>query len=188
MDIITNLESKIKDLKERIAENEVTIHNKQAVIDNLHYVDTDVISFIKIINKQIFNYRVENERLNIRLCRYNHLIEYIKKHNRVQVAYVVYGENGHRQRASWDESNTIIHNDNAISFLNADITGHHDYSIVIITASNREECESELYGQLSDGVFENCNHGEIVELDSCDDFINNVEVMATIGVDEFIRR
>lgn len=109
MKIIEVLESRIKDIKNRINENEKTLLRKRKVLNNIYkynrQIDDDVI---KNLSSQICTYSSANEMLNIKLCRYTHLVEYIKKHNRVKVAYAVYGENGHRQRASWDESSKVI--------------------------------------------------------------------------------
>lgn len=84
-------------------------------------------------------------------------------------SWKVYGVDGHRQRASfgesvsWDWSN----DQNGIRIFEADNfdkTGTHDYTIVRITRNTPEECEAELSGQLSDGFFENCRVGMIVEI------------------------
>lgn len=81
----------------------------------------------------------------------------------------VYGANGHRQRESFNKSYTYDFSDNEdgtriIEVQNADKTGTNDYSIVKITRDTAEECEQEFWGQVSDGIFENCRVGEIVEM------------------------
>ena len=48
--------------------------------------------------------------------------------------------------------------------MNHDKTGTHEYSIIRITRNTEEECESDFWGQLSDGVFENSRVGKIVEI------------------------
>jgi hypothetical protein len=80
----------------------------------------------------------------------------------------VYGAEGHRQRESfhpscvWDFSKggttRIIEVDNH------DKTGTNEYSIVRITRDTAEECERELWGQITDGIFENSRTGLVVEL------------------------
>ena len=177
MNMLEELEFNVNLIKDTIKENNKAIHRREVILNDTSYVD------IASVKKQLSKYRTENELLNIRLCRYNHLIEYIKMHSRVTVAYAVFGKDGHRQRASWDESTKIFKENVPIEFLNADITGHHGYSIVIITASNSEECEQELYNQLSDGAFESCSYGKISKLGEYKDFTRDIEIMATIGLD-----
>lgn len=81
--------------------------------------------------------------------------------------YRVYGKEGHRQRESFfpsytnnipageygRESRTII------EVLNADKTGTNLYTEVIITSGTEEECDDEIEGQISDGIFENSRVG-----------------------------
>lgn len=81
----------------------------------------------------------------------------------------VYGANGHRQGESFNKSYVYDFSSKEagtriIEVLNADITGTNDYSIVKITRDTAEECEKEFWGQVSDGIFENCRVGEIVEM------------------------
>lgn len=81
----------------------------------------------------------------------------------------IYGADGHRQRESFclsckydfskDRGKTRI-----VEVLNSDKTGTNEYSIIKITADTAGECEEELDGQLSDGVFENSRTGEIEEI------------------------
>ena len=47
---------------------------------------------------------------------------------------------------------------------NSDKTGSNEYSLVRITRDTYEECERELLGQLSDGIFENSRTGKIEEV------------------------
>ena len=82
----------------------------------------------------------------------------------------VYGADGHRQRESFSPSE--VYDLNKCSFPrpiilavnNADKTGTFAYSEVVITAPTAEACERELWGQLSDGLFENCRIGSVVEV------------------------
>ena len=45
--------------------------------------------------------------------------------------------------------------------MNSDITGTNDYSLVKITRNTEEECELEIIGQVSDGIFENSRIGKV---------------------------
>ena len=80
----------------------------------------------------------------------------------------VYGADGHRQRESFCDSKKYDFSENEkvriLEILNSDQTGTNDYSIVRITRETAEECQEELDGQLSDGVFENSRFGEIEEI------------------------
>lgn len=80
----------------------------------------------------------------------------------------VYGADGHRQRISfeksfkWDFSKD--NNTRIIDVENADRTRTNDYSIVKITRNTAEECLKELYGQITDGIFENARVGKWEEV------------------------
>ena len=78
------------------------------------------------------------------------------------------GEIRHRQRESF---HTSYENDfstpgdvRKIKVENSDITGTNDYTIIRITRNTADECEQELDGQISDGVFENSRTGWIEEI------------------------
>jgi hypothetical protein len=83
-------------------------------------------------------------------------------------AYKIYGVDGHRQRESFCPSAHYDFSDNGkvriLDELNADKTGTHDYTVLRITRDTAEQVEDELEGQLSDGIFENCNVGEVHEV------------------------
>ena len=83
-------------------------------------------------------------------------------------AWKVYGFGGHRQRESFNESYVYDFTRNGdvriIAVQNSDKTGTNDYSLVIITRGTAEECERELRGQISDGIFENCKVGAVEEV------------------------
>ncbi len=85
-----------------------------------------------------------------------------------KMSWKVYGEYGHRQKESFNSS--FIHdfsrpgNIRIIEVENSDKTGTHKYSIIRITRNTKEECIGEFYGQLSDGVFENCRTGYYEEI------------------------
>jgi len=81
----------------------------------------------------------------------------------------VYGSNGHRQRESFCESTHYdFSNDKIgkriIDVYNSDVTNTNEYSIISITRNTSDECYAELYGQITDGVFENCNYGDVIEI------------------------
>ena len=81
----------------------------------------------------------------------------------------VYGADGHRQRESfassvrydWGEGKDT----RIVEVQNADTTGTHDFTVVIITCNTEAECNNELMGQLSDGIFENSRVGKIEVID-----------------------
>ena len=75
----------------------------------------------------------------------------------------VYGAYGHRQRESFHPSYTWDFSKNGktriLEVLNSDKTGTNDYTIVRITRDTAVECEAELIGQITDGIFENSRVG-----------------------------
>lgn len=79
----------------------------------------------------------------------------------------VYGVDGHRQRESFNSSYrydfTEGDNIRVIEVFNSDKTGTNDYTIIRITRNSYDECQQELSGQISDGIFENSRVGEIIE-------------------------
>lgn len=86
----------------------------------------------------------------------------------VTKAWKVYGADGHRQKESFRKSYIYNFSTNEdvriIEVLNSDRTNTNDYSIIGITRNTEEECKRELYGQLTDGIFENCKVGKVVEI------------------------
>lgn len=83
-------------------------------------------------------------------------------------SWKIYGMDGHRQRESFNKSCKYDFSENEtvriIEVENSDKTGTNDYSIIRITRNSSEECEEELHGQLSDGIFENSRVGKVVEI------------------------
>ena len=83
-------------------------------------------------------------------------------------AWKIYGAEGHRQRESFCESYKYDWSDGEniriVEVENSDKTGTNDYSVIRITRNTSEECQKELEGQLSDGIFENSRVGVIEEL------------------------
>ena len=81
----------------------------------------------------------------------------------------VYGADGHRQRVSFDQSVKYDWSDERLGtrileVRNSDITGTNDYTVVRITRDSAEECERELEGQITDGLFENSRVGRVEEV------------------------
>ncbi len=94
----------------------------------------------------------------------------------IRKTYRVFGEQGHRQRESFHRS--YIHNfscaEDGVRILdvrNADITGTNEYTEIAIIRNTEAECDRELEGQLSDGIFENSNTGivKVVGVETLDD-------------------
>ena len=83
-------------------------------------------------------------------------------------AWKVYGSDGHRQRISFFPSFCHDFSKNGetriIETLCSDALNTNDYVIVSITMNTFEECEKELGGQLSDGIFENSYYGKVEEI------------------------
>lgn len=81
----------------------------------------------------------------------------------------VYGADGHRQRVSFSPSVKYDWSDERLGtrileVRNSDITGTNDYTVVRITRDSAEECERELEGQITDGLFENSRVGRVEEV------------------------
>ena len=88
--------------------------------------------------------------------------------NTVTRTWKVYGSQGHRQRESFFESYVYDFSEGdhirIIEVENSDRTGTNEYSIVRITRNTAKECENELWGQVSDGIFENSRTGKVEEI------------------------
>ena len=80
----------------------------------------------------------------------------------------VYGADGRRQRESFHDSHKYDwsegENKRIVEVRNSDKTGTNDYSVVIITRNTPEECQRELDGQISDGIFEHSRVGMVEEI------------------------
>ena len=80
----------------------------------------------------------------------------------------MYGREGHRQRESFNDSYKYDFSRNGkIRIIEVDCfdkTNTNDYVIVRITRDSYEDCERELDGQISDGIFENCRVGLVEEM------------------------
>lgn len=83
-------------------------------------------------------------------------------------SWKVYGILGHRQRHSFDPSYawdfSTENNVRIIEVLNSDKTGTNDYTLVRITRNTAKECEAEINGQISDGIFESFRIGNWEEV------------------------
>lgn len=79
--------------------------------------------------------------------------------------YKVTGLGNHRQRESFFPSYKFVDFEGIkTSVLNSDVTGTNDYSILILEADTKEKIEKALDGQLYEGIFENSNFGEAIEI------------------------
>lgn len=83
-------------------------------------------------------------------------------------AWKVYGAEGHRQAESFLKSMKMDFSEDddirILEIINSDRTGTNEYTIIKITRNTAEECEEELDGQISDGIFENCRVGLCEEI------------------------
>lgn len=84
--------------------------------------------------------------------------------------YRIWGMNGHRQKASWQNSIKLaLDNGLTIETWCFDRTGTHDYVDVEISSEQgvcvkASDLFNELESQLSDGLFECCNYGEVEKM------------------------
>ena len=85
----------------------------------------------------------------------------------VTKSFRVYGVNGHRQKISFNPSAVYDWSKDGkariVELQNADKTGTNEYTRIIITRDTEAEVESELTGQISDGLFENVRVGKITQ-------------------------
>ena len=84
-------------------------------------------------------------------------------------SWKVYGARCHIQRESFFPSYEYNFSDKEVGIRiikveNSDLTGTNEYSIVRITRNNAQECEDELWGQVSDGIFENSVVDKVEEI------------------------
>lgn len=85
----------------------------------------------------------------------------------VTKTWKVYGEEGHRQRESFAPSYRYDFSNETdgtriIEGENSDKTGTNEYSVVHITRDTEDECEAEMEGQITDGIFENSRTGKVI--------------------------
>ena len=82
-----------------------------------------------------------------------------------RIAIKVYGQEGHRQRASFGFSSFCDFGKKGfltrkVNVLREDVNKTNDYAITICDGDTRRDVCREASGQLSDGVFENCRSGK----------------------------
>lgn len=82
-----------------------------------------------------------------------------------RIAVKVYGEEGHRQRASFGHSSFYDFGKKGfltrkVNVLKEDVNKTNDYAIIICDCDTRREVCHEAIGQLHDGAFENCRIGK----------------------------
>lgn len=81
--------------------------------------------------------------------------------------YRVYGSLGHRNRVSFIESFELVDCEGIAYIVRcADKTGTHEYVEVQIYASDEYRCDSAILAQDSDGIFEDSNTGDIIDVDT----------------------
>ena len=84
--------------------------------------------------------------------------------------YKIYGMDGHRQKESFNKSSKHDFSESGkiriIEVQNSDLTGTNDYSLVRITSNSAEECDNEMFGQITDGIFENVRTGYVEDLNA----------------------
>ena len=87
---------------------------------------------------------------------------------RFTITWKIYGIEGHSQAETFnpyvifDFSNG--ENVRIIEIINSDKTGTNYFSIMRVTRNTAEDCERELWGQIRDGIFENCRVGKVEEM------------------------
>ena len=79
------------------------------------------------------------------------------------------GEVRHRNRWSFEPSRDFDFRESRNVTMHvscADETGTHDYVDVTIDAEDEYSCVREILAQDSDGIFENCRTGKIIDIES----------------------
>ena len=85
----------------------------------------------------------------------------------MRAMYRIYGKEGHRQKASWQESVKFTTNDGyTIETWCFDRTGTHDYVDMEVTADlvSPADLYEKMQTQLDDGIFECCRYGKVEKL------------------------
>ena len=83
--------------------------------------------------------------------------------------YRVYGVRGKDQEASFGESEVFSRSNKhgqlcETEIRNADLTGTHVYSEIVIKGETSDACDEEMDMQISDGLFETCPVGKVVQV------------------------
>jgi hypothetical protein len=80
----------------------------------------------------------------------------------------VEAEKGHRLALAFGRTETFNWTNGKgwriVTILREDVTGSQDHIFMVITRDTAEECEDEMFGQLSDGFLENCRYGVVTEV------------------------
>ena len=93
----------------------------------------------------------------------------------VRRTWRVYGREGHRQKESFEKSyvrDFSLENGNHIRVLNvknSDVTHTNEYTEIEVFRDTKEQCQEEIDGQVSDGIFENCGVGELEEIGTAEE-------------------
>ena len=89
--------------------------------------------------------------------------------------YKIYGREGHRISESFHKSRDYDYSTpekmSQIRVINGNITRQHNFIYVIVTADSPSECEHNMWGQLSDGIFENMRFEKVVEISEIKNFV-----------------
>lgn len=113
-------------------------------------------------------YSIESDMVDLVAHELNAKNKEGKELKMITKTYKVFGMDGHRQKVSFSDSVSydfsIGKDIRIIELINSDITGTNDFSVIRITRNTAAECDAELNGQLSDGIFENCRTGRIEEI------------------------
>lgn len=82
----------------------------------------------------------------------------------IRTTFIVFGKDGHRQCASFGKSFefSTFGGDVKIECVCEYRTLSNSFVEVVITADSFKRCVTELYAQLSDGIFESCAVGKIL--------------------------
>ena len=142
----------------------------------LAYIDASLDDAIGVENRKLLAEEVISDELADDIlfgfeCEKESNLERVNG-GRMEVTktWKIYGVDGHRQRESFNKSYKYDFSEDAdvriIEVENADRTGTNEYSIIRITRNTPEECEEELNGQLSDGIFENSRVGKVIETEN----------------------
>lgn len=95
--------------------------------------------------------------------------------------YKIYGREGHRIAESFHKSRDYDYSTpekmSQIRVINGNITRHHNFIYVIVTADTPEECEHNMWGQLSDGIFEDMHFEKVIEIRKLKDFARISELI-----------
>lgn len=79
--------------------------------------------------------------------------------------YRIFGQDGHKQRMAFSESNVYNWSDRSntriVGVFNSDFSDSFECSILLVIRNTHDECRDELQGQIYDGIFESCKTGKV---------------------------